>query len=942
MEDDEPIDPAGWQRISRILDDLLEREPAARAAALDGACRGDAALRARVQALLDADERAGRFMETPADESPLDLCGVVLGRYRITREIGHGGMGRVFLAERADGEFDQTVAIKVVRRGIDTADGRARFLRERQILARLEHPTIARLLDGGITPDGRPFFAMEYVDGEPITTFAHERGFDVDARLALILDVCEGVREAHRHLVVHRDLKSSNVLVTKDGAVKLVDFGVAKLLADEPDGALTRLGSGPFTPEFAAPEQIRGEPITTATDVYALGALLYDVLTGRSPHRFDSRSPGEIERVICEQPVAPPSVAAPPRIRRQIRGDVDTIVLRALEKDPARRYASVDALADDLRRYRQGRPILARRPTPAYRVRRFVQRHAFGVAAGALLVLSVLAGAGASVWQARIATAEAARSRETAKFLTGLFELSSPEQSLGRTITARELLDRAAERIDRELSGQPDLQAEMLALLGTLHHELGMFQEAIAELRRAVQIRRSLRSGDDERLAGMLVALASAHAEDDDGRSAEGPAQEALAMSRRLFGEIDERTAAAWEVLGGAYGAQGRAKEHVEAHQRCVAIRRRLGEPDALARALNNLGMAMSAAGEYGPAEALHREALDVKRRVLPANHPDIATSLDNHAMSLARLGRPSEAIALQREALAIRRTVYGELHPDVARSLNNLGVRMDQVGNREEAERLHRQALEIRRASLGDDHPQTIQSVHGLAIAAFRRGDLDGALKGFLEASERWTRTLGPLHPHTLTATASVGVVLTELGELSEAERLLRDVLSRRRESQPPDHPDVAMAMRQLGVTLHRAGRLAEAEGVLVESVRRHREGFAARHLRTSEALLALGAVLRDAGRAASAEPLLREALDIRAEAIQEPDERLAEAQRELGACLAALGRRDEAERLLLSSYEILADRAGAERQADRTARALAELYEQSGHAVRAARYRR
>ena len=240
-------------------------------------------------------------------------------------------------------------------------------------------------------------------------------------------------------------------------------------------------------------------------------------------------------------------------------------------------------------------------------------------------------------------------------------------------------------------------------------------------------------------------------------------------------------------------------------------------------------------------------------------------------------------------------------------------------------------------RGSLGDDHPHTIQSVNGLAIAAFRRGDLQGALKGFLEASERWTRTLGPLHPHTLTASA--GVVLTELGELSEAERLLRDVLSRRSQSQPPDHPHIAMAMRQLGVTLHRAGRLAEAEVVLVESVRRHREGFAARHLRTSEALLALGAVLRDAGRAASAEPLLREALDIRAEAIQEPVERLAEAQRELGACLAALGRRGEAERLLLSSYEIVAERAGAERHAERAARALAELYEQSGDAVGAAR---
>jgi eukaryotic-like serine/threonine-protein kinase len=942
MQNDQPIDPAEWQRVSRILDDLLECEPAARAAALDEACRGDRALRARVQALLDADERAGRFMEGAPDDPAVDLCGVVFGRYRLTREIGHGGMGRVFLAERADGEFDQTVAIKVVRRGIDTAEGRARFLRERQILARLDHPNIARLLDGGITPDGRPFFAMQYVDGEPIVRFADERGLDIDARLALILDVCEGVRAAHRHLVVHRDLKSSNVLVTKDGAVRLLDFGVAKLLEEAPDGALTRFGSGPLTPEFAAPEQIRGEPITTATDVYALGALLYELLTGRSPHRFTTRSQADIERVICAQPVPPPSAVAPPRMQRQIRGDVDTIVLRALEKDPARRYASVDALADDLRRYRLGQPILARRPTRAYRVRRFVQRHALGVAAGVLLVLSVLAGAAASVWQARIATAEAARSRETARFLTRLFEVSAPEQSLGRTITARELLERAAERIDTELSGQPDLQAEMLTVLGTLHHQLGMFREAAAELRRAVEIRRSLRSADDAHLVTTLVALANVLAEDSDGTGAEAPAREALAMSRRVFGELDERTAAAWLSLGAAFGVQGRTKEQVEAYQQSVAIRRRIGEPQALVKSLNNLGMALSAAGEYERAEALLRAALDLRRRVVPANHPDIATSLDNHAMSLAQVGRPLEAIDLHREALAIRRAVYGEVHPFVALTLSNLGVRLDQLGNRDEAERLHQQALDIRRRSLGDDHPQTIQSINGLAIAAVRRGDLEGALKGFREASDRGTRTLGPLHPHTLTATGNAGVILTELGELPEAERLLRDVLSRRRQSQPPDHPDISIAMRQLGVMLHRAGRLAEAEEILIESVRRHREGFAARHLRTSEALLALGAVLRDAGRAASAEPLLREALEIRAAAIPVPDERVAEAERELGACLAALGHRGEAERLLLSSYEIVAERAGAERHAARAKRALAEFYRQSGDPVRAAHYRR
>jgi tetratricopeptide (TPR) repeat protein/predicted Ser/Thr protein kinase len=938
--DHQRIDAVEWPRVSRMLDGLLDLEPCARAAALDDACHGDAALRARVQALLDADERAGCFLEGVPDHAAVDLPGVVFGRYRTTREIGHGGMGRVFLAERADGAFDQTVAIKVVRREIDTVDGHARFLRERQILARLEHRNIARLLDGGISSDGRPFFAMEYVDGEPMMKFAADRRLGVDGRVALMLDVCEGVRAAHRHLIVHRDLKPSNVLVTSDGAVKLLDFGIAKLLEDEPDGTLTRLGSGPLTPEFAAPEQILGQPITTATDVYALGALLYELLAGQNPHQFTTRSPVDIERTICKQPIVPPSAVAPVDTRRQIRGDLDTIVLRALEKDPARRYASVEALAEDLRRYRAGRPILARRPTYRYRARRFVQRHAVAVAAGVLLALSLLAGAAASLWQARIATAEAARSRETARFLTRLFDLSSPEQSLGRAITARELLDRAAQRIDSELSGQPDLQGEMLTILGTLHHQLGMFDQAAIELRRAAEIRRSL--GSDDQLATTLVALANALSEDADGTGAEAPAQEALAMRQRMFGEIDERTAAAWEAVGAAFGAQGRGNQQIDAHQHSVTIRRHLGQPEPLARGLSNLGMALSNAGQYERAAILHREALDIRRRILPANHPDIASSLDNRAAALAQLGALADAADLQREALAIRRTVYGEVHPFVALSLNNLGVRMDQLGHRDEAERLHQLALAVRRKTLGDDHPQTIQSVNGLAIAAFRRGDLEGALEGFREASDRWTRTLGPLHPHTLTATGSAGVVLTELGALQEAERLLRDVVSRRRQAQGSAHPDVGVAMRQLGVTLHRAGRLAEAEQVLVESVRRHREGFPPRHLRASGALLALGAVLRDQGRSTLAEPLLREALEIRTDAIRTPDERLAEAQRELGACLAALGRRYDAERLLLSSYDIVHERPGAERHAAHAARALAEFYRRSGDSVREAQYRR
>jgi serine/threonine-protein kinase len=368
--------------VERILDLALELAPEERAALLDGACAGDPELRAEVEAIL-AGADAPVFFESPAiafadpllESEPEALDGAVVGPYRLIRELGHGGMGIVYLAERADGQFEQRVALKLIRRGMDSDEILRRFIAERQVLARLSHAHIARLLDGGVTAEGQPWFAMEYVAGLPLDRSCEERGLDITERLALFGKVCEAVQYAHRNLVVHRDLKPSNILVTAAGDIKLLDFGIAKALSTDPaDETVTRAEQRLMTPEYAAPEQLRGELVTTATDVYALGAILYLLLTGRSAHQLAGRTPTERERVICEVEPELPSLAVRgtprDRLRRRLAGDLDTIVLKALRKEPSRRYASVDAMIEDLDRHRTGLPVRARPDSVTYRARK--------------------------------------------------------------------------------------------------------------------------------------------------------------------------------------------------------------------------------------------------------------------------------------------------------------------------------------------------------------------------------------------------------------------------------------------------------------------------------------------------------------------------------------------------------------------------------------------
>ncbi|MCP4655611.1 MAG: serine/threonine protein kinase [bacterium] len=865
-----------WQRIETLFAAAAERSVGERAEFLETRCGDDPELRTEIERLLDADERAGTFIEDAVETAASELeIGRSIGPYQVIRQLGRGGMSSVHLAVRADAQFRKRVAIKLVRRGMDTDDILRRFRNERQILASLDHPNIAKLLDGGTTDDGLPFFVMDYIEGEPIDTYCDQQQLSIRQRLILLRDVCSAVHYAHRNLVVHRDLKPSNVLVTTDGVPKLLDFGIAKLLNPEltegslaPTGRLLRL----MTPSYASPEQITGGAITTASDVYSLGVLLYELLTGRRPYRVEG-GPEEIERVICTQRPDRPSTtvtrevtstvtggegavrspmelshtrgASPEQLRRALRGDLDNILLMALRKEPARRYGSVEQLAEDLGRHLTGRPVIARKDTVAYRAGKFVGRHRLGVAAAVTSLVLILAlTITLAVQSARIrherdrATHERDRATRVATMLNELFEIADPGEVRGNSITARELLDHGVEQI-RQLGDEPET-GTLLDTLARLYEELGLYERSIPLRERSLAIYRRTYGDQAGETAEALNHLGRTLALNGEFADAEPRFREALTIRRRLFPRDHpeilfglNNLALILHDLGDYHGAEQRYEEGLEIQRRLRDDQERTELILLANRALLHYDM-----GEYQEAEDQFREVLATRRQALGPSHENTARALDSLGMTLHARGRYEEAEARLREGLEIRLRVLGEQHLDVARSRTNLGKLLCDRGAPEEAEPLLRLALEQRLALMGDQHPEVAASFEGLAAWHVARG------------------------------------------EPVEAERLYRRALAIYRTSLPDQHPVAA------------------------------------------EALLALGRLLEDRGACAEAESLLRQALDTRDLRLSAGGWQIAEARGALGRCLATLGRLDEARPLLEGSVASLVDQLGAEHPRSRRAR--------------------
>ncbi|HWM92284.1 MAG TPA: serine/threonine-protein kinase [Thermoanaerobaculia bacterium] len=777
-----------WQEVKTTLERVLEKDPGQRSAFLEAECGEDRELREEVESLLATEAEAGSFLARPVfgpyrDEPDGPEEGERLGAYKVLREIGYGGMGSVYLAVRADDAYEKQVAVKVLRLG--TAEELVRrFRAERQILANLDHPNIAKLLDGGATETGRPYLVMEYVEGQPIDE--HARKLSLEDRLELFCTVCAAVHFAHQNLVVHRDLKAANILVTPGGSPKLLDFGIAKLLDPERhDPGLTELGIRPMTLESASPEQVGRGTITTASDVYSLGVLLYRLLTGRSPYG-EVKDREALERAILEtDPPRPSEVVEGKDEARLLDGDLDTIVLRALDKDPARRYASAEQLAADVRRHLDGLPVLARPDTLGYRTGKFVRRHRLGVSAAAAVLLMVLGFSLAmtvlyrqAVEERKRTELERERAEKVAGFLQDLFAISDPGLSRGETVTAREVLDRGAEGIAENLEDQPELQAELMDTMGRAYRSLGLYTPARNLLERSLALRRTHLDRDDPKIAESLHALAVLLRRTGDDAAAEPLVREAVDIQLRVFGEEHEET-----LIG-----------------------------------LNNLASLLEAKGELEPAETLYRKVLDGKRRVLGREHEDVARGLNNLARLLYGKGDLAAAEPLYREALTIRRKVYGGApHPEVASSLNNLAALLADQGDGQGAERLYREALDMRRTLHPEPHMDLATTCNNLGMLLQERGDLAAAEPLFREAlavveaipEVRRSRVRAIL----LRNNASL---LLETGKAAAAEPLVREALSIFREAQPSPSVRIADAESVLGGCLAAQGRMAEAEPLL------------------------------------------------------------------------------------------------------------------------------
>jgi serine/threonine-protein kinase len=832
------MDPGRWHRVEELFLTVADRPEAEREAYLTRVCGGDEELRREVLSLLASDTTED-FIQKPiagaaislSPEPSDDLTGKRIAPYRLTRLVGRGGMGAVYEAVRDDDQFHQQVAIKLIKRGMDYDFVRERFLRERQILASLDHPHIARLFDGGATEDGRPYFVMEFVDGEPITDYCRRSELGLGEKLKLFRDVCSAVQHAHQKLVVHRDLKPSNVMVTADGTPKLLDFGIAKLLAPDPSEAITRTATALrlMTPDCASPEQVRGGAITTATDVYSLGVVLYELLTARRPYQFETYSPVEIERAICDTEAPRPSEAAreqsggPPKLARQLAGDLDNIVLMALRKEPERRYQSVEQFSEDIRRYLSGLPVIARKDTFRYRAGKFARRHKAGVAIVALLAVFAVALALLAVRLARErdrANQAAATAEAVTQSLVSVFEFADPGRAKGNAITAREMLDQGAEKVVRELKDQPVMQAKLLHTIGGLYESIGVYDRAQLLLEDALKLRRQTLGAEHIDVAESLHHLGALAYEKGDFAGSETLYREALQLRRRLLGTEHLNTADSMAGLGRVLIAQGKFDEAEPLVSDALALRRRQLPPehkDIASSLVHGLGRLLSEQGKFADAAENFREALAIHRKLYGAEHPWVAASMNNLAVMLHELGDYQGAEALSREALAMRRKLLGEEHPEVTSSLVNLASLLQDKGEYEEAEQLYRQALAMRRKLFGENQVRLTSTMSNLATLLAARGDYDGGEALQRQALAIQRKQLGEDHRHVGTSLNNLATILCHKGQCAEAENLQQQAIAIYQKSLKPEHWMIQRSRSHLGDCLTKLKRYSEAEEQLL-----------------------------------------------------------------------------------------------------------------------------
>ncbi|MBV9008161.1 MAG: serine/threonine protein kinase [Verrucomicrobia bacterium] len=780
--------PEDWLRAKEIFVETADLPANERPTRLDQLCGCNETLRAEVESLLASDATSSGFMAVPAGKVPRRLLagseweGHRLGAYEIAGELGRGGLGVVYLAERADEQFHKRVAIKLIKRGLDTDAIQQRFRREREILASLEHPNIARLLDAGTTQDGLSYFVMEYVQGEIITEYCATHQLDIQQRLTLFRTVCDAVSYAHTHLVIHRDLKPSNILVNANGEPKLLDFGIAKLLGDEAElRDQTVVEQRPLTPEYASPEQLHGGAITTASDVYALGVVLHELLTGEKPKRG---AHGDFVRASA--------VAAN---SKSLRGDLDNIVAKALQEEPKRRYSSARQLADEIERYQRGLPVLARGDAFSYRAAKFIRRHRFAVAATLLVGLSLVAGLIATEREARLAQREKQRTQRVNSFLAETLADAAPALNRrlhhGQPNSLSEVLDSASKRLDgNEFANEPEVRADLERVIG------------------------------------------GAYAADGKAARADQHLQRWIAMAERLYPANHPKRILAAADRAGMLFIQGKLTESEAAFRnvipklRAECVKNQV-EPEDYAEALNNFAYLRRTQGDSAEAERLFRQSLSVKTVTQAPFHHQLATTRSTLALTLQDEGKFAEALSTAREAVREKEQLDSNAD-ETAFALTVLGGLLTENGEYAAADAALRRAEGMLRDLVAPTSLWLGDNLRNQAASFYAQGRYEDALRTSREASTIYQQNFGSHYDNYPTALDIEGLSLARTGNVAEGEKLLRDALILRETTLPHEHFWVALAQGALGEFLTLQKRYGEAEPLLVASYEglRHSQG--------------------------------------------------------------------------------------------------------------------
>jgi len=844
-----------FRRLSDLFDEVVSVSDAEREQAIVDGCGGDEELERELRALLEADDTGAPdgllagvvAAEAGALQNP-DVRGHLLGSWRVLEPIGEGGMGTVYLAERADGAYDARAAIKLVRGGIPSPMLTERFRVERQILAGLSHPGVAQLLDGGSTDDGTPYLVMEFIDGRPITEWCNEQKLGVRERLELFLRVCDAIAYAHRALVAHRDIKPSNILVTKDGEPKLLDFGIAKLMdaVGEDDGVTQSYGI--MTPAYASPEQVSGARAGVAADTYSLGVLLYEMLSGRLPIETSGLTPVQlISRVTQDVPAVVSSVVDEADTKKRLAGDLDAILSRALRKEPEARYPSVEALAEDVRLHLEGRPIRARNDDWRYRTGKMVRRNRGVVSGSLLLVLLGISFSVNAVVQARAvarerdrAEAQRASAEQVSTFLEELFTEADPNAQSASDITAREILDQGASRVFEDLASDPETQASLAMVIGRVYRGLGEYDAAAPLLDSALVVRTRSRSVEP-------TDLADAYTE-----------RGALAYDLGEYEEAEALHRSALETLRGS----------IE------------GDDTSIANALDWISASLMEQGRMEEAEALIAEAVEMQRRIDPEPNDDLAVFLRSYTDVLRGIGKMDEALVVGAEGLEMTRTLHGDSSLDLAHALNQHASTLTRSGRSAEAVPFVEEGLAIRRAAFDGPHVEIGASLGNLANILVGLGRMDEALV-HRQASTDMLREIFPEnHPYVAAGTHSLGGLLLQMERYDEAEPVLLDALRFHRLVFPPDHPNLGFPLTSLGRLYLAEERYEEAEAVLREGYDTRKGGLPEGHWHVAASGLDLARAVDALGREAEAEALLVEAYELLGNTFPADDSRVEQAR--------------------------------------------------------------